>query len=135
MVGVATVGAAFTVKLKAVVLVIPPPVAVTVMVEVVAGVATVVLIVSVEVQAGLQLAAEKDAVAPEGRPVAENATDCEVPELKVVAMALVMDCPWVTALLPPLLRVKSNVGVGAATALQASLVYVEAPPALNAFTR
>jgi hypothetical protein len=93
MVGAATVDAVFTVKLKVVVLVTPPPVAVTVMVEVVAGVASVVLIVSVEVQAGLQLAAENDAVAPEGRPAAENATDCEVPELEVVAMALVMDCP------------------------------------------
>ena len=74
MVGVATVGAAFTVKLKVVVLVIPPPVAVTVIVEVAAGVARVVLIVSVEVQAGLQLAEEREGVAPDGKPATEKAT-------------------------------------------------------------
>jgi hypothetical protein len=75
MVGAATVGAGFTVRLKTVVLVIPPPVAVTVMVEVVAGVARVVLIVSVEVQAGMQLAEEREAVAPDGKPATEKATD------------------------------------------------------------
>jgi hypothetical protein len=75
MVGVATVGAGFTVKLKTLVLVIPPPVAVTVMVEVAAGVARVVLIVNVEVQAGLQPAVENEAAAPEGKPATEKATD------------------------------------------------------------
>ena len=71
MAGVATVGK-LTVKLNVVVLVIPPPVAVTVMVELPAGVEAVVLMVSVEEQAGLQVAEEKEAVAPVGRPEAEN---------------------------------------------------------------
>ena len=63
----------FTVKLNVVVLVTPPPVAVTVMVEVPAGVEPVVLMVNVEEQGGLQLATENEAVVPVGSPVAENA--------------------------------------------------------------
>jgi hypothetical protein len=73
-VGMATVGAALTIKLKVVVLVTPPPVEVTVTVEVAAGVARVVLIVNVEEQVGLQLAEEKEAVAPPGNPEAEKVT-------------------------------------------------------------
>jgi hypothetical protein len=60
--------------LKVVVLVIPPPVAVTVTVEVPARVEALVLIVRVEEQAGLQVAAEKEAVAPLGKPAAEKLT-------------------------------------------------------------
>jgi hypothetical protein len=74
MVGVATVGAALTIKLKVVVLVTPPPVEVTVTVEVAAGVARVVLMVNVEEQLALQEAEEKEAVAPVGKPEAENVT-------------------------------------------------------------
>ena len=61
----ATVGK-LTVKLNVVVLVTPPPVAVTVMLELPAGVELLVLMVSVEEQAGLQLVEEKEAVAPVG---------------------------------------------------------------------
>jgi hypothetical protein len=73
MVGVATVGK-LTIKVNVVVLVIPPPVVVTVMVELPAGVEPVVLMVNVEEQLGLQEAEEKDAVAPVGKPEADNVT-------------------------------------------------------------
>ena len=73
MVGVATVGK-LTFRLNVVVLVTPPPVAVTVMVEPPAGVEAFVLMVSVEEQVGLQLIEEKEAVAPVGRPEAERVT-------------------------------------------------------------
>ena len=73
MVGVATVDE-LTVKLNVVVLVTPPPVAVTVMVELPAGVEPVVLTVNVEEQLGVQLATENEAVVPVGNPAAENAT-------------------------------------------------------------
>ena len=73
MTGMATVGRP-TVKLNVVVLVTPPPVAVTVMVEPPAGVEPLVLMVRAEEQAGLQEAVEKDPVAPEGRPDTEKET-------------------------------------------------------------
>jgi len=72
--GVATVGK-LTVKLNVVVLVTPPPVAATVMLELPAGVEVFVLMVSVEEQLGLQLVEENEAVAPVGKPEAENVTD------------------------------------------------------------
>jgi hypothetical protein len=71
--GVATVGK-LTVKLNVVVLVIPPPAAVTMMLELPAGVELLVLMVSVEEQAGLQLIEEKEALAPVGKPEAERVT-------------------------------------------------------------
>ena len=76
IVGVATVviGGRLTVKLNIVGFVTPPPVAVTVMLELPAGVELFVLMVIVEEQAGLQLAEENEAVAPVGRPEAENVT-------------------------------------------------------------
>ena len=74
MVGVATVGK-LTVKLNVVVLVTPPPVAVTVMVELPADVEPLVVIVIVEEQAGLQLAGENEAIVPAGRPEAEKVVD------------------------------------------------------------
>jgi hypothetical protein len=76
IVGVATVGVIvgeLTVRLNVVALVTPPPVAVTVMVELPAGV-PLVLIVRVKEQVGLQLAEEKEAVAPLGRPEVEKET-------------------------------------------------------------
>ena len=73
MVGVATVGK-LTFRLNVVVLATPPPVAVTVMVELPASVEPVVLMVRVEEQAGLQLVDEKKAVAPMGKPEAERVT-------------------------------------------------------------
>jgi len=77
IVGVATVVSVgrLTVKLNVVVLVTPPPAAVTVMVELPAGVEALALMVRVEEQVGLQLVEEKEAVAPVGKPEAENVTD------------------------------------------------------------
>ena len=73
MTGMATVGRP-TVKLNVVVLVTPPPVAVTVTLELPAGVELFVLMVSVEEQGGLQLVEEKEALAPVGKPEAERVT-------------------------------------------------------------
>jgi hypothetical protein len=70
IVGVATVGT-FTVRLNEVVRVRPPLVAATAMADVPAGVEPLVLIVNVEEQVGLQLAADNEAVDPEGRPATE----------------------------------------------------------------
>jgi hypothetical protein len=78
IVGVATVGVVVgesTVKLNVVVLVTPPPAAVTVMVELPADVEPLVLIVKLEEQVGLQLAGENEAVVPVGNPEAENVID------------------------------------------------------------
>jgi hypothetical protein len=61
---------ALTVSAKPVVLVIPPPVADTVTVDVPTGVAPVVLMVNVVEHVGLHVAEEKAAVAPAGKPVA-----------------------------------------------------------------
>ena len=85
MVGVAAMGK-FTVRLNDVVRVTPPPVADTVMVEVPAGVVALVLIVNVEEQVGLQLADEKDALAPDGNPDAENVTAWALPDSRVALM-------------------------------------------------
>ena len=76
IVGVATVVTVgrLTVKLNVVVLVTPPPDAVTVMLELPAAVELLVLMVSVEEQLGLQLVEENEAVAPAGRPEAEKVT-------------------------------------------------------------
>ena len=72
IVGVATVVTVgtLTVKLNVVVLVTPPPDAVTVILELPAAVELLALIVSVEEQVGLQLVEENEAVAPEGSPEA-----------------------------------------------------------------
>lgn len=77
IVGVATVGVIvgeLTLRLNVVALVTPPPAAVTIIVELPAGVEPFVLIVSVEEQVGLQLDEENEAVVPEGSPEAEKAT-------------------------------------------------------------
>ena len=107
IVGVTTVGKP-TPKLNVVVLVTPPPDAVTVMVELPLGVEPLVLMVRVEEQLGLQLFGEKEAVAPEGNPDAENVTGCVVPETNVALIELVTDEPAVTDLLPELETEKSN---------------------------
>jgi hypothetical protein len=78
IVGVDTVGVIvgeLTVKLNVVVLGTPPPIAVTVMVELPAGVEPLVLMVKVEEQVGLQLAGENEAVVPAGSPEPEKVMD------------------------------------------------------------
>ena len=96
IVGAATVGK-FTVKLNDVERVTPPPTADTVIVEVPAGVVpAVVLIVNVEEQVGLQLADEKDALAPAGNPAAEKVTACALPDTNVASILLLASAPAVT---------------------------------------
>jgi hypothetical protein len=92
---VAAVGK-FTVKLIVVVRVTPPPLADTVMVDVPAGVVALVLIVNVDEQVGVQLAKEKEAVAPEGNPEAENVTDCVPLDTNVAVIELVVEEPAVS---------------------------------------
>ena len=70
IVGLATVRASVTLRVKAVVLVTPPPVAVTVIGKLPAGVDPVVLIVTTVEQTGVQEPDEKLAFAPEGSPEA-----------------------------------------------------------------
>ena len=77
IVGVATVETATgadTVKVKAVLLVMPPPVAFTVTEKVPVGVDPVVARSRMVEQDRVQDAGEKDAVAPEGRPETLNET-------------------------------------------------------------
>jgi hypothetical protein len=107
IVGVATVGK-LTVKLNVVVLVTPPPDAVTVIVELPPGVEPLVLMVNVEEQLGLQLFGEKEAVAPEGNPEAENVSGCVLPETSVALIELFTDEPAVTDASPELESEKSN---------------------------
>jgi hypothetical protein len=104
IVGVATVGTMgrLTVKLNVVVLVIPPPDAVTVTLELPAAVELVVLIVSVEEQLGLQLVEENEAVAPVGKPEAEKLTAWAFPEAKVVLIELLTEEPATTDMPPEL---------------------------------
>jgi hypothetical protein len=120
MVGVAAVGK-FTVKLNDVIRVTPPPVADTVMVEVPAAAAPVVLMVIVEEQVGLQLADENEAVTPEGNPDAENVTACVVPETNVEVIVLDTEEPAVTDLLPALLNAKSKALLSVNDALATAL--------------
>jgi hypothetical protein len=74
VIGDATVSASVTLNVKAVVLLTLPPVDVTTMGKLPAGVDPVVLMVSTVEQDGVQEAEDKDAVAPEGRPPVENET-------------------------------------------------------------
>ena len=76
------------------------------MVELPAGVEAVVLMVIVEEQAGLQEAVENEAVAPVGRPEAENETAWALPDAKVVPIELVTEEPATTDLSPELAREK-----------------------------
>jgi hypothetical protein len=76
IVGVATVDTigALTVRVKDVVFVTPPPLALTTTIELPAGVVLAVLMVSVEEQVGLHETAEKDPIAPDGNPDTVNDT-------------------------------------------------------------
>jgi hypothetical protein len=84
---------AFTVNVKVVVWDKEPAAPVTVIVEEPVGVDAEVVRVNVEEHAGLHEAGEKAAVAPVGRPDAENDTDCAVPETSAGVIVLDTDCP------------------------------------------
>jgi hypothetical protein len=67
-----------------------------------------VLIVNVEEQLGLQAFEENEAVAPAGKPEAENVTGCVAPDTNVVPIEFVTEKPAVTDLSPAFAREKSN---------------------------
>jgi hypothetical protein len=107
-VGVATVSASVTLRVKNVVFVTPPPVAVTVMGKLPKGVEPVVLILNTVEHAGAQAAEEKDTVAPGGRPDPEKETDWALPDTKVALTERVPEDPLFTDISPELAIAKSN---------------------------
>jgi hypothetical protein len=123
IVGVATVVTVgrLTVKLNVVVLVTPPPAAVTVMVELPAGVEALALMVRVEEQVGLQVAEENEVVAPVGKPEAERVTAWALPDVKAALMELVTEEPAKTDLSPELDREKLKGWVTVNEALASAL--------------
>ena len=86
-------GAAFTVNVNVVVWDREPATPVTLIVDDPVGVDAEVVRVNVGEQVGLHDPGEKEAVAPVGRPEAENVTACVVPETSVAVIVLVTDCP------------------------------------------
>ena len=82
-----------TVRVKLVVWDREPAAPVTVIVEDPAGVDAAVVRVNVEAHVGLHEPGENAADAPPGRPEAENATACAVPETRVAVIVLDTDCP------------------------------------------
>ena len=70
-----------------------PATPVTVIVDDPVGVDAEVVRVNVDEHVGLHDEAEKEAVAPVGRPEAEKDTDCAVPETRVAVIVLDTDCP------------------------------------------
>src|SRR5207249_936178 len=103
------VDAGFTVKLKVVVLVTPPPVPVTVTVEVPVVADAPAVRVRVVEHVGVHAVGENAAVTPEGSPDAQYVPARRSSDLSAALMELVTEAPWVTVLLPPLLREKSKV--------------------------
>jgi hypothetical protein len=100
-----------TLRSNVVVLVTPPPVAVTVIVELPAGVEVSVFTFKVEEHAGLQLTDENEAVAPVGNPEAAKTTGSVLPDTKVVPIVLVAEDPAMTDWSPELTSEKLNIGV------------------------
>jgi len=88
----------------------------------------VVEIVSPLEHVGVHAVGENAAVTPEGSPDAEKDTDCAVPETSAALMELVTEAPWVTVLLPPLLREKSKEADAGFTVKLKVVVLVTPPP-------
>jgi hypothetical protein len=133
---VATVGKVtkFTVKSKVVVLLTPPPVAVTVTGYVPGRVEELLSRVRVLEHVGVQLFEENEALAPVGKPEVKKETNWELPELRFAVMVLVVENPWVTDLSPELEREKSNSGVVAGVMVKDALASgLGLYPLLNAF--
>jgi hypothetical protein len=61
-------------------------------------------------QVGLQVGAEKEAVAPEGNPEAEKETVWLLPEVRFAVMEFEAEEPELTEMLPELVTEKSNGG-------------------------
>ena len=91
------------------------------------GVEATVERVRVVEQVGEHAVEEKAAVAPVGRPAAENETACVVPETSVALVVVETEAPWVTDLLPPLVREKLK-AVDAGFTVKAKLVVLVTPP-------
>ena len=87
----------------------------------------VVEMVRVVEQVGEHVAGKNDAVALVGNPAAEKDADCVVPETSVALMVLETEAPWVTDLLPPLVREKVK-GVTAGLTVRLKLVVLVTPP-------
>ena len=104
IVGVATTNATavLTLRVKAVVLVTPPPVAETVIGKLPVGVDPLVLTVNTVEQDGLQEVEEKDPVAPEGSPETLKETALETPDAKAVLIVSVTEDPAFIDRLPEL---------------------------------
>ena len=97
-----------TVNEKAVVCVTPPPVAVTVIVEVPTGVEIAALRLSVEVQLGEQDVGLNVAVTPDGNTDVVKESEAVAPADKLVVIVFEVEEPLPTDLLPPLLIEKLN---------------------------
>jgi len=106
IVGVATVNAKVTLSVKAVVLVTPPPVEVTVIGKLPAGVDPVVTMFNTVEHDGLQAVEEKDPVPPAGSPDTLKETGWLLPEINAAAIELVTEDPVTTDLSPELDRKK-----------------------------
>ncbi len=115
-----------TVKLKSVVLVTPPPVPVTVMREVPAGVDVMVEIVRVVEQVGEHAVGEKTALASVGSPEAEKDTGCAVPETSAALTVVKLEPPWVIVMSCGLSREKLKEEEAATVKLK--LVFLCSPP-------
>src|SRR5439155_1469904 len=113
---------------KLVVLVTPPPVPVTVMVEVPVGVDDVVEIVRPLEQVGVHTVGDRDRVAQGGNPEAEKDTACAVPETSAALRVLATEEPWLTDLLPPFVSEKLKEVVAGFTVKLKVVVLVTAPP-------
>jgi hypothetical protein len=122
-------GVELVVNVKVVVCDREPATPVTVIVDVPVGVDADVVSVSVDEQVGLHDPGENAAVAPVGRPEADNDTDCAVPETSVAVIVLVACCPWTTVLFPPFESEKSKVGGGAFTVNVKVVVWDREPAA------
>jgi hypothetical protein len=106
IVGVATVNASVTLSVKAVVLVMPPPVEVTVIEKLPAGVDPLVTMFNTVEHDGLQAVEEKDPVAPAGNPDTLKETGWLLPETNAAPIELVTEDPATTDLFPELEREK-----------------------------
>ena len=103
IVGVATgCTGALTVRVKVVVFVNPPLLALTATVEVPTGVAPLVVILRLVEHVGVQEIAEKDPVAPEGKPETLKEAGWALPDINVALMELLADEPAVTDKSPTL---------------------------------
>jgi hypothetical protein len=113
-----------TARATAAVLVTPPPVAETVTVELPAGVVGRVVTVMVVEQVGVQEAGAKLAVAPWGRPVAENETACGAPETRVAERERAAFPPWAAeSVVVAADTVKSKAGEATDTVIARSVVF------------